>query len=148
MKKTFAKPDCLPTIAAYVDENAKAVVAELSDNGEKPMNDFLSPLYTGEFFMAGSTDVGDVSWQTPTVQINTASFVSGSPGHSWQNVSCGKTSIAHKSVISAGKVLAASAIDLFENSEILAEAKREFEIATKSGYVCPIPADEYAKVVF
>ena len=148
LKKTFAKPDCLPTIAAYADENAKAVVAELSDNGEKPMNDFLAPLYTGEFFMAGSTDVGDVSWQTPTVQINTASFVSGSPGHSWQNVSCGKTSIAHKSVISAGKVLAASAIDLFENGEILAEAKREFEIATKSGYVCPIPAEEHAKVVF
>ena len=38
--------------------------------------------------MAGSTDVGDVSWQTPTGQIHVAAWPNGSPGHSWQNVSC------------------------------------------------------------
>ena len=47
-----------------------------------------SPLYQGDAFKAGSTDVGDVSWLTPTAQIHVAAWPNGCPGHSWQNVSC------------------------------------------------------------
>ena len=46
--------------------------------------------------MAGSTDVGDVSWVCPTAQINAVTEAAGTPGHSWQQVSQGKSSIAHK----------------------------------------------------
>ena len=88
---------------------------------------------------AGSTDVGDVSWNTPTAQIRVACFTANAPGHSWQNVSCGATSIGHKGVLAAGKVLAGAAIDLMENTELLAEARAEFEKKTKGGYDCPIP---------
>ena len=82
---------------------------------------------------------------TPTAQIHCAGFVSGAPGHSWQNVSCGGSSIGHKALLLAGKVLALSAIDLYEKPELLKEARAEFEKRTESGYVCPI--EEGAKPI-
>ena len=88
--------------------------------------------------MAGSSDVGDVSWQTPTAQIHVAAFVSGAPGHSWQNVSCGGSSIGHKALLHAGMVLSGAAIDLYENPQLLEKARQEFAKRTRGGYVCPI----------
>ncbi len=147
LKATYGKSDELPSIAAQYDPQAEAFVREKTENNERALNDFLAPLYAGYAFGAGSTDVGDVSWQTPAAQLYVVTFPSGSPGHSWQNVSCGKTSIGHKGVLYAGKVLAASAIDLFENEELLGAAKAEFKVSAKDGYTCPIPENEYAKAV-
>ena len=103
------------------------------------MNAFLAPLYTGEAFEPGSTDVGDVSWLTPTAQIHVAAWPNGCPGHSWQIVSCDKTDIGHKAALQAGKVLAAGAVDLFEDPDLLKRAREEFERRTKGGFSCPIP---------
>ena len=105
------------------------------------MNGFLTPLYQKDAFKAGSTDVGDVSWLTPTAQIHVAAWPNGCPGHSWQNVSCDRTEIGHKAAVHAGKVIAATAIDLIEDTSLLDEARAEFEKRTKDGFVCPIPAD-------
>lgn len=105
------------------------------------MNDFLLPLYQGEVFRPGSTDVGDVSWLTPAAQIQVAAWPNGCPGHSWQNVSCDRTEIGHKAAVHAGKVLCAAAVDLFTQPQLLQEAREEFLRRTESGYVCPIPAD-------
>lgn len=135
------------SIAASYDAAAREEEIEKTQNGTRALNDYLAPLYTGYAFEPGSTDVGDVSWQTPTVQINAVTFPAGSPGHSWQNVSCGCTSIGHKGLITAGKVLAMTAIDLYENAALLAEIRAEFGKAAKDGYVCPIPDGEFAKIV-
>ena len=110
------------------------------------MNDFLLPHFQGEAFEPSSTDVGDVSWNCPTVQIHVASWPNGCPGHSWQNVTCARTEIGHKAVIHAGKVLCATAIDLMENPSYLEEARAEFSERTKEGYVCPIPEGAVAEV--
>jgi aminobenzoyl-glutamate utilization protein B len=75
----------------------------------------------------GSTDVGDVSWVVPTAGFNTACFVPGTPGHSWQAVACGKTTIAKKGMVLATKTLAASAWDLFEQPDTLKAAKAELQ---------------------
>jgi aminobenzoyl-glutamate utilization protein B len=45
---------------------------------------------------SGSTDVGDVSYVAPTVGLNTATWISGTPVHSWQAVACGGTEIGVK----------------------------------------------------
>jgi aminobenzoyl-glutamate utilization protein B len=74
----------------------------------------------------GSTDVGDVSWNVPTVSFNTAAFVPGSAGHSWQNVASGGSTIGTKSLLNAAKVFALTAIDLYQQPKIIAEAKTEF----------------------
>lgn len=147
LKATFPQgsaPDC---IAARYDSEAKAYFDKMSEDGKRPMCDFIAPLYKGDCFSAGSTDVGDVSWQTPTVQLYTATYPAGSPGHSWQNVAFGKTTTAHKGMLLAAEVLAESAVKLFENPDILEKAKAEFSERAKSGYVCPIPDGEKAKIV-
>ncbi len=131
----------LPGAACREDAQIAAYVEKMTENGTIPLNDFLMPLHHSTLSSPGSTDVGDVSWQTPTVQIHAACFPSGAPGHSWQNVACGASSIAEKGLLQAGKVLAAIAIDLFEKPEILTAAKEEFKQAVRAGYTCPIPPE-------
>ncbi len=75
----------------------------------------------------GSTDVGDVSWTVPTVGFGTATWVPGTPAHSWQAVAAGGTSIGHKGMLLAARLLAVTAVDLYENPELRAAARDEFE---------------------
>lgn len=88
----------------------------------------------------GSTDVGDVSWVTPTAQCNTACWVVGTTAHTWQVVSIGSTSIAHKGMLHAGKVMAATALEVMQNPALIEAAKAELKqrIGSKP-YQCPIP---------
>lgn len=74
----------------------------------------------------GSTDVGDVSYTVPTAGFSTATWVPGTPAHSWQAVAAGGTSIGYKGMQNAAKVLALTAIELFEKPEHIAAAKAEF----------------------
>lgn len=91
--------------------------------------------------MQGSTDVGDVSWIVPTAQFFTTCFVAGTPLHTWQLVSQGKTSLAHKGLVYAGKVLAASAVEIFENPEIIEKSKQELAKQTNNAYRNPLPEE-------
>lgn len=141
LAKTYIGSDEVPGIAAKNDLMEREKVEQMQKDYGHSMNAFLLPQYKGDSFNPGSTDVGDVSWLTPTVQIHVAAWPNGCPGHSWQNVSCDNTSIGHKAAIHAGKVLAAGAIDLYQKPEQLEQVRREFELRTKSGFVCPIPAD-------
>ncbi len=90
----------------------------------------------------GSTDVADVSWQTPTVEFSTAAFVLGTPGHSWQCVAQSGVGLGHKSLIYGAKVMAATVLDLLADGDLLAKAKKEHRrrLAGKS-YRSPIPKD-------
>ncbi len=141
LKKTYPfNPACLGTGARFDSSIAEQVKA-MTDNGKRAVNDFIMPLYSGTEFTPGSTDVGDVSWLTPTSQIETACWPSGVPGHSWQIVACGKSGLAHKGMLFAGKVLAATAIDLLTDPGLLQKAKEEFAKRSEGGYVCPIEKD-------
>ena len=139
--------DHLPGNACDESEEIAAYVDKVSQHGTVPLNDFLVPYLFSTKQRAGSTDVGDVSWLVPTAQINTVTFPSKAPGHSWQNVSCGRTSIGHKGLLTAGKVLAATAIDLFEQPQLLEQAKEEFSKRAAGGYFCPVPEDAVPTVV-
>jgi aminobenzoyl-glutamate utilization protein B len=75
----------------------------------------------------GSTDVGDVSWVVPTAGFSTACWVPGTPGHSWQAVAAGGTSIGRKGMQLAARVLAATAWDLYQNPKLIATAKEEHQ---------------------
>jgi aminobenzoyl-glutamate utilization protein B len=90
----------------------------------------------------GSSDVADVAWNMPTQQFSTAYFITSAPGHSWQHVAVGGTSIGHKSTIYASKVMAATAIDLMMNPGIVKAAKEDWEKRMEGQkYVSPLPAD-------
>ena len=138
LKKSFPPARGLPGIGARADAAIAEEVGKLSEDGAKPINDFLMPPFHGTLFTPGSTDVGDVSWLTPTAQLNTAAWPSGIPGHSWQTVACGKSSMAHKAMLYAAKALCSAAIDLFEDKELLEKARAEFARRSAAGYVCPI----------
>lgn len=94
--------------------------------GNKRLSDVILPL-SPEVMLYGSTDVGDVSWVTPTVQCTTAGLVLGTPLHTWQVVSIGKTSIAHKGMLYAADIMARTALHCMENPEIIEEAKQELK---------------------
>lgn len=77
----------------------------------------------------GSTDVGDVSWLVPTVGFSTATWVPGTPAHSWQAVAAGGMSIGHKGMQRAAEIIFVSAIDLIEQPETVAAANAELKEA-------------------
>ncbi|MGF0540033.1 amidohydrolase [Agrobacterium sp. ES01] len=76
-----------------------------------------------------STDVGDVSWTTPTVGLGTASWVPGTPAHSWQAVAASGMSIGEKGMRLAEETLATTAATLFQSPDVIVAAKAEFEKA-------------------
>ena len=75
----------------------------------------------------GSTDVGDVSFVAPTVGLRTATWVPGTPAHSWQAVAAGGTSIGFKGMMVAARTMASTIIDLLDQPEYLRDAQNEFE---------------------
>ncbi|MCO5178073.1 MAG: hypothetical protein M9890_14035, partial [Thermomicrobiales bacterium] len=107
---------------------------------EAPLvGDVIDPTDEGEVG-AGSTDVGDVSWITPTVQVHTTCWPFGIPGHSWGITSTGAMSIGHKGMIQAAKAMAITAAELYTNPDELAKAQAEFkERLDGRTYVTPIP---------
>ena len=136
LRQTF-QPE-LPGELTKTNPSVRSFVLRETENGQRDINDFIMPYVPCWNYSPGSTDVGDVSWLTPTAQFTTATWVSGSPGHSWQNVSIGRTSIAHKGMLQAAKILAGTAWDLMTNPALLAKAREEFAVSAAEGYDCPI----------
>lgn len=89
----------------------------------------------------GSTDVGDVSYSVPTAQLNLTALANGTPAHSWQVTAQGKTNYMHKALITAGKILALTAIKLYKNPKILENAQNEYQSITGGKYLCPVGKD-------
>ena len=90
--------------------------------------------------MVGSTDVGDVSWAVPTVQARGATYAIGTPGHSWQLTAQGKTPAAHKGMVHVAKVMAATAVDLLADADLLSQAKADHrQRLAGTPYTCPLP---------
>jgi len=83
----------------------------------------------------GSTDVADVSWVTPTAGMTAATWVPGTPAHSWQAVAAGGTPIATKGGVVAAKTLALTAADLFSDPAVIAKAKAELDQRRGQGFV-------------
>jgi len=90
----------------------------------------------------GSTDTGDVSWITPTMEFSTSTATLEAAGHDWQWTACCGMSIGHKSLIFATKIMAGSAVELIIKPDLLKKIKDEHsERMTDRKYVCPIPKD-------
>ena len=118
---------------AYAIEIAKSVETPLKDLEKVKL---VKPFDESKFgqLKPGSSDVGDVSWNVPVASFTATTFVPGSPGHSWQNVAAGGTTIGTKGVLVAAKTFALTAIDLFTNPALLVPIKQEFEAARGEGF--------------
>ncbi|MDY5986192.1 amidohydrolase [Sporofaciens sp. SGI.106] len=96
----------------------------------------------GNMPLAGSSDVGDVSWVCPVSQCGTSTWPIGTAAHSWQAVACGKSDFAHRGMLYAGQIIAATAIDICDNPEIIETAWKQLRDKTgNQPYHCPIPPE-------
>ena len=124
----------------YYDEKEKVYAEKI----QKTLKNKL-PLSSSEDVMpfviktttkgGGSTDVGDVSWVVPTAGFSTATYVPGTPGHSWQAASCSGTSIGFKGMINAAKTLAMSGLDIILDKSLIEKAWVEFEEKKGKNYI-------------
>ena len=86
----------------------------------------IKPLIIGAAGSA-STDVGDVSWVVPTVQLSAATWVPGTAAHSWQAVAAGGMSLGSKGMMVAAKTMALTGAELFQSPTTIATAKAELD---------------------
>jgi aminobenzoyl-glutamate utilization protein B len=82
----------------------------------------------------GSTDLADVSWVVPTLEIEAATWVPGTPAHSWQAVAAGATAIGEHGMQLAARTLALTAVDLLQSRTLLGEARAEFDKRRGPGF--------------
>jgi aminobenzoyl-glutamate utilization protein B len=91
------------------------------------MDSSISPLKeTKENPGGGSTDVGDVSWNVPNINLGVTVAPKDTPWHSWAVVACGGMSIGHKGMLQAAKALGMTMTDLFENPKLVEKVKAEY----------------------
>ena len=74
----------------------------------------------------GSTDVGDVSWNVPNINLSVTVAPKDTPWHSWAVVACGGMSIGHKGMVYAAKAMGMTMLDLFENPSMVEAVKDEY----------------------
>ena len=123
-------------------EFAKKIASTL----EKPLDmkyiHNVAPYEVDPQGIGGSTDVGDVSYTVPTAGLRGATWVPGTPAHSWQAVAAGGTTIGLKGMMQAAKALTLSGIELLEKNEIIRKIKEEFdEIRGKDFNYVPLLGD-------
>lgn len=125
MRATIQKPEeTFEEMLAPMNREERAKV--LAHRGEDIYN-FVVPVLQAEPLLFGSTDVGDVSMVCPVAQLHAAAYAAGTPLHSWQAVAQGKSSLMHQGELYAAKVLACTAIDLFEEPKLVEMAQAELE---------------------
>ena len=100
----------------------------------KPLESALAVAPYGKTLGYGSTDVGDVSWATPTVGLSTATWVPGTPSHSWQSAAASGMSIGFKGAQLAAKAMTLAAVQLYTDPELRAAAKAEFDASRGADY--------------
>ena len=126
------------TLSKVIQKNLEQVGGVIYDARERKFAEELARATgnpdTIEEGSRGSSDVGDVSWVVPLASFGAATFVPGSPGHSWQNVAADGTTIGTKGLLNASRVFALTAIDLFTDSKLLQAVKDEFKLVVGSDF--------------
>jgi aminobenzoyl-glutamate utilization protein B len=80
-----------------------------------------------------SDDIGDVSWNVPTVVLRYPSNMPGGPGHNWANAIAMATPIAHKGATAGAKVEALTILDMLTDPQIIKSAWDYFDnVQTKT----------------
>ncbi len=90
-------------------------------------------------YESGSTDVGDVGYATPTVQLNVATACIGCVGHSWQNCAFAGSSVGIRGMMRAAEVMALASVRTMDDPELIRKAREELNRKNGGRYVCPLP---------
>jgi len=133
----------------YNEETKKQIRKQVEElYGEERVEEMMSRPLDGEIhgydpakirLQAGSTDVGDVGYAVPTLNLNIATACVGNVGHTWQMTAQSCSPLAHKGLLTAAKVLALSCIRTMGQPEIIEKAKEEVKKRNGGRYQCPLP---------
>ena len=111
------------------------------------IRDLRGPVDLSRSLGGGSDDIGDVSWNMPTVTLSYPSNMSGGPGHNWANGIAMATPIAHKGAVAGARVQARTLLDLFLDGETVEAAWTYFnDVQTAETVYTPFisPTDQPA----
>jgi len=130
-----AKVVGLPTWSDDDQKLAKALQKELKvpEKGlATTLDELKTPLEAEKYYGGGSDDIGDISWNVPTIVLRYPSNIPNLPGHNWANGIAMATPIAHKGAVTGAKVQALTLFDLITKPELLQSAKAYFnDVETK-----------------
>jgi aminobenzoyl-glutamate utilization protein B len=132
----------LPTWSDADQTLAKALQKELG-NPTQPglavkIGEIGKPVALEDNMGGGSDDIGDVSWNMPTVTLSYPANIPGLPGHNWSSAIASATPIAHKGVVAGAKVQAMTVLDLLTKPELITQAWDYFKnVQTKDVQYIP-----------
>lgn len=107
---------------------------------ERPLDDGVAEFSPSDIYLcAGSTDVGDVGYAAPCVNLNVACACLGNIGHTWQMTAQAGSVLGHKGMLTAGKMLALACIRTMQSPEAVEAAKKEVLRRNGGRYTCPLP---------
>ena len=136
----------LNTYPPVTMENIKSQIIEvfgedrLEEILERPLDSEIHPFNPDKIKLtAGSTDVGDVGYAAPTLNINIATACIGNVGHSWQMVAQTCSPLAHKGLLTAAKVMALACVRTMDRPDVIEAAKKEVTKRNGGHYTCPLP---------
>jgi len=115
---------------------AKALQKELGNPRQEglatKLGTITGPVRPEDNMGGGTDDIGDVSWNLPTVTLRYPANIHGLPGHNWSSAIASATPIAHKGVVAGAKVQAMTVLDLLTRPEIITNAWAYFnDVQTK-----------------
>jgi len=120
----------LQTIGGYsYTEEERAFAEKISESlGQTLDTTYVEGVmpYSENAKSGGSTDVGDVSFAVPTAGLRAATWVPGTPAHSWQAVAAGGTSIGEKGMMVAAKTIALTGMQLIDSPKVIKAAQENF----------------------
>ena len=140
----------LPKWSAEDQQLAKALQKELKNPQQPGLSTQLRSALAGPAennIGGGSDDIGDISWNVPTVTLRYPSNIPGLPGHNWANAIAMATPIAHQGVTAGAKVQAMTMLDLLTRPELVEQAWTYFrDVQTKDIKYQPLlrPQDQPA----
>ena len=112
----------------YTSEE-RAFAEQIAESLGEPLNtEYVEGVvpYSENAKPGGSTDVGDVSFAVPTAGLRAATWVPGTPAHSWQAVAAGGMSIGYKGMMIAAKTLALTGMQLLDSPKLIQAARENF----------------------
>ena len=121
---------------------ARALQRELKSREQglaTQLEELAGPVPDEQRNRGGSDDIGDVSWNVPTISVRYPSNIPGLPGHNWANAVTMATPIAHKGVVAGAKVVGMTVIDLLTKPELVDQAWKYYrEVQTKDTKYQPL----------
>jgi len=126
---------------------AKALQKELGNARQEglavKLEELRGPVKPEDNYGGGSDDIGDISWNVPTVTLRYPANIPGLPGHNWSSAIASATPIAHKGVVAGAKVMAMTVLDFMNRPELVQQAWDYYKnVQTKDRKYIPFITDK------